>query len=219
MHPRRFLAVVIASLAVGFAVANPDTHAKPGLTDNPSLHVKRQTPDLHRVPDILTAVRVEATNQHDAWFDDGDFPRSIQSLKVLKNLFPSDYQLVTDLGWMCENVHDESSALVLYIEYARAYPDDPEAQYPEAEFYFRNKLYAKVPQILEPVLKMRVHPHGNSYRILARAYEKMDLYEDAKRVWDTYIALVPTDGQAKVNRERVTKKLRTAVRLSNRRDS
>jgi tetratricopeptide (TPR) repeat protein len=204
------LVAVVATAAVAFA-GPPVTH--------PDNDHQSERAELKRVPAILDLVRDTATHQHDAWFTDGDFPRAIQSLKVLNKLFPHDYQLVTDLGWMLENVHDEGTAIVVYKEYAKTFPDDPEAAYPEAEFYFRNKLFSKVPPIIEPSLKLKSRPHPNSYRMLARSYEKLGLFEDAKRVLDTYLAIAPTDGQAKANRERITKKLRAAMRPINRRDS
>lgn len=165
-------------------------------------------PDLSRVKGILEFIRGEASSQHDVWFDDGDFPRSVQSLKILHSLFPADYSLLTDLGWMLENIQENSSALITYKKYATRYPEDAEAAYPEAEFYFRNKLWSKVPPIIEPSLKLKPHPHPNSYRILARSYEMMGLLKDSQRVWDEYLAIDPNDGQAKVNLARVLKKMR-----------
>ncbi|MHB8635716.1 MAG: hypothetical protein ACYC96_04500 [Fimbriimonadaceae bacterium] len=155
---------------------------------------------------ILEMVRGRATQQHDAWFDDGDFPRAIQSLRVLHELFPHDYGLETDLGWMLENVEDYGGAIAVYVSYRKAFPKDPEAYYPEAELYFREHLYAKVPPLIEPSMRLGQRPQANSYRILAGSYERLGLFKDSERVWDTYLAFAKDDGQAKVNRARVEKK-------------
>ena len=155
---------------------------------------------------ILNMVRSRATQQHDAWFNDGDYPRAIQSIRVLHELFPHDYELETDLGWMLENVEDYGGAIAVYIEYRKSFPKDPEAYYPEAELYFREHLYAKVPPLIEPSLKLGSHPHANSYRILAGSYERLGLFSDSKRIWDAYLAFTKDDGQAKANRDRVEKK-------------
>jgi tetratricopeptide (TPR) repeat protein len=125
---------------------------------------------------------------------------------VLHELFPHDYELETDLGWMLENVEDYGAAIVVYRSYRKAYPKDPEAYYPEAELYFRERLYSKVPPLIEPSLRLGAHPHPNSYRILAGSYERLGLFKDSKRVWDAYLAFTADDGQAKVNRDRVEKK-------------
>ena len=163
----------------------------------------RQPTDRTRL--ILELVRGRATQQHDAWFADGDFPRAIQSIRVLHELFPSDYGLETDLGWMLENVEDYGSAITVYINYRKSFPKDPEAYYPEAELYFREKLYSKVPPLMEPALRMPGSRDPNSYRILANSYERLGLFNDSKRVWDKYLAF-SKDGQAKLNRHRVEKK-------------
>ncbi len=155
---------------------------------------------------ILNIIRGRATQQHNAWFNDGDYPRAIQSIKVLHQLFPHDYDLETDLGWMLENVEDYAGAISVYVAYRKAYPKDPEAYYPEAELYFRERLYTKVPPLIEPSLRLGTHPHANSYRILALSYERMGLFGDSERIWDNYLSFTKDDGQAKVNRDRVEKK-------------
>jgi hypothetical protein len=155
---------------------------------------------------ILDLIRGRATQQHDVWFKDGDFPRAIQSIRVLQQLFPHDYDLETDLGWMLENVEDYGGAIAVYIEYRKAFPLDPDAPYPEASLYFREHLYSKVPPLIEPSLRLGSHPQANAYRILANSYEHLGLFKDSERVWDTYLAFATTDGQAKVNRGRVEKK-------------
>ena len=166
-----------------------------------------QGPQQHdRTSLILDMVRGRATQQHDLWFKDGDFPRAIQSIRVLHELFPHDYDLETDLGWMLENVEDYGGAIAVYISYRKAFPKDPDACFPEAELYFRERLYSKVPPLIEPSLRLGPHPQPNAYRILAISYERLGLFKDSERIWDSYLALSKNDGQAKLNRDRVEKK-------------
>lgn len=161
---------------------------------------------------ILQIARERASRQNDAWFNDGDFPRAIQSLRVLHELFPHDYDLETDLGWMYENVEDYGSAISLYIAYRQGFPGDIDSEYPEAELYFRRKLYSKVPPLVEPALR-RGTKDPNSFRILAISYERLGLFQDSKRVWDAYLVVAPNDEQAKNNRERVEKKRTGALQV------
>jgi tetratricopeptide (TPR) repeat protein len=125
---------------------------------------------------------------------------------VLHELFPDDYALETDLGWMQENVENYGAAISTYIAYRKAHPNDPEAYFPEADFYSRERLYAKVPPLIEPSLKLKTRPHANSYRILANAYERLGFFSDSLRIWDLYLSFAKNDGQAKLNRARVEKK-------------
>lgn len=182
---------LVAAMATGVCTAGGPSGVAPNRTDQ-----------------ILQVARDRVTTQGDAWFSDGDYPRDIQSLRLLHELFPSDYDLATSLGWMLENVHDYGKALAVYIGYREANPHDPEAVYPEAWFYFRQKLYAKVPTLLEPALSYKVHAEPNTYRILASAYERMGLYGDSVRIWQRYLKLYPGDPQAAVNEKRVTSKMK-----------
>lgn len=159
-----------------------------------------------RTETILRLMRERASQQHDVWFELGDFPRAVASLKILHEVFPHDYALETDLGWMQENVEQYGDAIGTYIAYRKAWPDDPEAYFPEAQFYFNEHLYAKVPPVLEPSLKLATRPHANSYRILASAYERMGLYADSLRIWDLYLSFTKDDPQAKLNRAKVERK-------------
>lgn len=154
---------------------------------------------------ISAVLRLE--RQNDFWFKNGDFPRAIQNLKFQAAIFPSNYDIVTNLGWMLENVEDNADALAIYIQFRENNPDNPEAYYPEAEYYFRKKAYDKVPVLIEPSLKVGKGPTPNSYRILAHAYEKIGLLADSERVWKAYIARDPSDLTAKANLDRVEKKL------------
>ncbi|HWD37431.1 MAG TPA: tetratricopeptide repeat protein [Fimbriimonas sp.] len=158
-----------------------------------------------RVAEIWSAANDRILTQQDIWFNDGDFPADIQLLRVEAEKWPADYDVWTNLGWMEENVEDWDGALATYVRYRRQNPNDPDAALPEADYYNRKRLYAKIPALLEPAIKHKCHP--NNFRVLAHAYENQKMYSDAVRVWKTYLQRDPNDGAAKRNLARCEKKL------------
>jgi tetratricopeptide (TPR) repeat protein len=159
----------------------------------------------NRVDAIMDLANSRMSTQIDAMFDDGDFPASIALLRLQAEMYPADYDVWTNLGWMEENVEAWDSALATYVRFKRQNPKDPDASLPEANFYFNRKLYAKVPPLLETTIKGKCHP--NAYRILARSYEKQDMLTDAVRVYKALTVRDPEDGAAKANLKRVEGKL------------
>lgn len=145
--------------------------------------------------------------QSDAWYEDGDFPKCIQNLRLTHLLSPDDYEVATNLGWMLENVHEWDEALSVYVNYRVRHPSDPDAAWPEANFYFMQKAYAKVPPILEPSIKSARAIHPNVFRTLAHAYDKLGLLKDAKRVWEDLLKHYPDDQAAQSNLKRVSNKI------------
>lgn len=144
--------------------------------------------------------------QNDYWFDAGDFPRTIQTLRMMNSVYPDDYEVATNLGWLLESTDQFDEALVVYIRFGKENADRPDAAYPEANFYFMQKAYAKVPPLIEPTLERK--PHPNSFRILAHAYERLGMLQDSARVWKSYSAMAPWDEAAKNNLRRVENKMK-----------
>lgn len=163
---------------------------------------KKQTPHESVIWDTI---HNRFVSQLDYWFDDGDYPRCIQLLRVMYGLDPDDYESATDLGWMLENIEQYDEALSVYVKFRKENPTDADAPFPEANFYFRQKLFAKVPPLLDPSLTLK--PHPNSWRILAHSYEKLGMFGDSKRVWTGYLKLHPDDEPAKLNLKRVEGKI------------
>jgi tetratricopeptide (TPR) repeat protein len=164
-------------------------------------------PDSKRIGAIWSAANERIGRQADAWFKVGDFPRTVQLLRFHYTLSPGDYEIATNLGFMLENIEQDDKALTVYIQLRTMNPSDPENAWPEANFYFKKKAYAKIPPILEPVIKDK-DPHANNYRTLAHSYERMNMLGDSKRVWELYISKHPDDLPAKANLNRVLKKLK-----------
>ncbi len=200
----RLLVVPIVCLCS--ACASPKS-APPEAKQATTTRLSAQAPDDPRITAILDASNDRITQQLNAWFDEGDFPACIQLLKVQVQMYPHDYDIVTNLGWMQENVEQWSDAEATYAQYKAQNANDPDAPLALADYYFRRKQYDKIPSLLEPAIAGARHPHPNAYRILAHTYDRLKRYSDSLRVWDVYIALAPADDAAKVNRTRVQKKL------------
>lgn len=166
-----------------------------------------QAPDARRMAEIWGAARARMERQYDAWFDEGDYPRSIGGLTLMNVLWPWDYETATNLGFLLKSVEMQDLELAVYVRFRTDNPDDPDASWPEANYYFQQRLYAKVPPLLEPSINMARRPHPNTYRLLAHAYERIGMLRDAKRVWEALLAIVPGDAAAQNNLKRVNEKL------------
>jgi tetratricopeptide (TPR) repeat protein len=157
---------------------------------------------------IESAMRNRIADQTDIWFDDGDFPRIIQLLQALYEFTPADYEVATDLGWMLENVEQYDAALATYVRYRKENVADPDAAIPEANFYFKRRLFSKVPPILEKRVGPNLHPNG--FRILGHSYDRLGMLNDSRRVWKMYTDRYPQDLRAKENLKRVEQKIKQA---------
>lgn len=158
-----------------------------------------------RMDRVWNAMNNRMVEQNDFWFKKGDFPRCIQLMRIQAELAPGDHETVSNLGWLLESTQQFDEALAVYVRHRLRNPNDPEAPFYEADFYFKRKAYAKVPPLLEPTLAKK--PHPNSFRTLAHAYEKLGLLQDSRRVWQQLLKITPNDPAAKLNLQRVVRKL------------
>lgn len=155
---------------------------------------------------IDNAILNRISVQNDFWFDDGDYPRIIQLHRFAYEFAPSDYELATNLGWMYGNLQMHAEELAIYTRFRRENQLTlADATFPEANFYFFRKAYAKVPPLLEGSLKLK--PHPNTYRILAHSYDRMGMMKDCVRVWSAYVKVYPQDPKGPVNLKRAEEKL------------
>ncbi|CAN5657618.1 hypothetical protein BH11ARM2_BH11ARM2_16470 [soil metagenome] len=174
--------------------------------------VTGQEPDPKRIDAIWDSTYNRLNTQLDIWFSDGDFPKCISLLKSQYVIWPKDYEVATNLGWMEENVEDIDGAIQTYQRYRLENPKDPDAALPEAQMYFNRGRFkrdpdgfAKAIRLLEPAVGSPAHP--NVYRILASSYERTGKFEESLRVWKVYLDKHPDDLAGKKNMERVEKKL------------
>jgi tetratricopeptide (TPR) repeat protein len=161
--------------------------------------------DNQRLQQIWHHVEDRMTDQSDIWFDAGDYLSAINILRFENKEAPADYEYATNLGWMLENVENYDQALVVYIRYRKDNAGIPDAPFPEANFYFSRKAYVKVPPLLQASIPQ--HPHPNSYRLLAHAYERLGLLPDALKVWKQLVSDHPEDDAAKVNLKKTENRL------------
>jgi len=166
-----------------------------------------QLSDQQRLAVIEDARDARVSNQSDYWFDKGDFPAIIQALRYRLGLNPGDYETLTDLAWMFKNIERPDLELALVVQFRRDNPDSADAAYPEAEFYFNKRSYVQTIDLLSRVIDMTPPPQANAFRILAHSYSRIGFLKESLAVWDKYIALVPGDAAAKVNRQRVVDRI------------
>lgn len=159
-----------------------------------------------RMKAIWVAAHSRMEDMNDQWFKIGDYPRITESLRYMNRIWKDDYDTATNLGWMLGNIERYDEELATYVTYRAENPKDLDRSLPEADFYFRYHVWAKIPPLLEADVSL--HPHPNAFRILAHAYERLNLLQDSKRVWNLYLALKPNDGAAKHNLDRVERKIR-----------
>lgn len=177
------------------------------MTAMASMAMATQTPDPKRMDALWDVATSRMVRQNDAWFKFGDYPRIVRCLQYLHEIEPADLDTTSDLGWMLENIDRNSEALALYIDYREKNPTVAGAEFMEANFYYLKKLYSKIPPLIEPRIAAK-HATQLTFRLLAHSYEKMNLFEDAKRTWETYLSLVPDDVAAQLNLKKVENKLK-----------
>lgn len=159
-----------------------------------------------RLAEIWDQVDTRFARQIDFWFDDGEFPKAIQGLFIQYAYAPNDYEVVTNLGFLLESSARADEALDAYNLFIKNNPKDPDAPFPAGNLYFKKKDYAKTVQVLAPSLG-KGKPHPNSYRIVARAYEKMGNYKKAIETWEKQLKAFPDDLPAQANIRRVKAKI------------
>jgi tetratricopeptide (TPR) repeat protein len=194
---RKSAIAVLATLAVQGALAQ--TTQAPKATEQ------------QRLDSIWYAATERMSQQVNLWYDHGEYLPAIQLLRMVMAIFPYDFDSASLLGWLQESTEDQAGALATYVDFRRNNPGDPDGPYLEAFYYFQKKLYAKIPPLLEPTMKMSPHPHPNTYRELAHSYERLNMVADAKRVWQSYLAIDPSDPAARTNLDRINKKLQGKI--------
>lgn len=171
-------------------------------------------PTADRVDEIWSYADARVARQVDSWFEEGDFPRVVQLLRQQWAYSPNDYEVATNLGWMLENMNLDSQALAVYSEYRIYNPKDPDSRLPEASLYNKRKQYAKIIEVLAPVVESAKkgvsQPHPNVFRLLARAYEREKMPEKAVAIWEKQLEFFPGDLPAQANIRRVKEKMAAA---------
>ncbi|MCU0315277.1 MAG: hypothetical protein MUC92_01655 [Fimbriimonadaceae bacterium] len=178
-----------------------------GRTETAAGRIKLEGTNQEVVDEIFQAFRQTGSAQREVLFKDGDFPYIIDSLRLTVDLEPWNYEDFTNLGWMYGNLQRKDMELVTYIRFRQLNPDDIDAPYPEAQFYFFTSQSIQVINLLEPTIQQELKPHPNTFRLLAHSYRRLGMYRDALRVWDELLKVTPGDLTAKNQRNRMAERL------------
>ncbi len=163
--------------------------------------------DQRRVEEIMSHVETRASNEADATFAFGDYPKVVQSQKMRYGLRPWDGDLATDLIWMLGNIENDGEALFYAMKFRELNPDSPDRGYAEAQLYIEWKMYSRVPAMLEPDIALIPPPHRNSYTLLSAAYMRMGLFADVVRVLEVALKHYPDEAVFKLNRDRAAARI------------
>ncbi len=163
--------------------------------------------DEGRVNEILMHAENRASNEADAAFAYGEYPKVIQNQKVRLGLRPWDGELSTDLVWMLGNVENRGGALLVAMRFRELNPGSPDSGYAEAQLYNEWKLYSRVPSALEPDILKVPPPHRNSFTMLSAAYMRMGFYADVVRVLEIALRHYPEEAVFKLNRDRAAARI------------
>lgn len=158
-----------------------------------------------RLDEIWDHIDNRFVTQSDVWYKLGEFPLCIALLRVQSAYSPDDYDIVTNLGWMLENIEQYDESRAVYLDFGNRHPNDGDAMYFLGLSYYTKKEYANVIKVLEPTLVKK--PGPNTYRTLARSYELIKKPAEAIRIWELQLKRFPNDPAAVANIKRVKAKM------------
>lgn len=158
-----------------------------------------------RLNEIWDHIDNRFITQSDVWFELGEFPSCVALLKVQTGYSPDDYEMMTNLGWMLENIERNDEARAVYRDFGTRHPKIADAMYALGLSYALKKEYAEAIKVLEPTLVN--NPSPNTYRTLARSYEMLKKPLDAIRIWELELKKFPDELSAIANIKRVKAKM------------
>lgn len=192
----------IAAVAAGFFLALTAS----AQLDEPKTGISRpKVTETGRMGVIWNAYQDRLASQTDHDFEQGDFPKVIQLLKVQTDMDRQGYERWTDLIWMLGNVEEYAAQIAAARQFRNYNLTNPEAWYPEAEIYFIKRAFVKVIPIMEEAIRLKGTIHPNSYRILANSWTRLGFKSEAIRVWEQMLKRYPNDDRAKVQLDRLKK--------------
>ena len=143
------VAVILATQTVPAGTREIDSSARAVLSQ----------PSQDRLNEIWDNVDNRVIRQLDLWFDAGDFPKSVGLLKVEYAYSPDDYEVVTNLGWMLENLERMDEAKDTYMEFSKEHPKNGNAIFPLGFYYYMKRDFKTAIQILEPSVELNPGPN------------------------------------------------------------
>ncbi len=190
--------ITVAAIAL---VLNPQAgSSKPKTAAKPTSDVSQD-----RINEIWGHVDTRINNQADIWYELGEFPSCVSLLRVQSGYQPHSYDICTNLGWMLENIELPMEAIDVYVDFANRHPNWGDAMFPAGNAYYNLKDYPNAIKYLGASLSK--NPTQNTYRVLARAYERSGKLQDAIRTWELELKRFPKELTPIANIKRVKAKI------------
>lgn len=163
-------------------------------------------PGQKRAEQIYDLYRDQLAERADRFYHNGEYWNVISMLQLLLGIDPTDSQANADLVYYLRSVERFDLALTQAIRFRSENPSDENAAATEAEIYHVQRIWERIPAVLEPHLETtRSRP---IFVLLMRSYEEMGLINEAIRVVETRLTRFPDDGAAKSNLNRLKEKLK-----------
>lgn len=121
----------------------------------------------------------------------GEFVECLSLYRILHGMHPDDAEISSMVVRMLGNLKRYQEELVEAISFRRAHPNDPVAATTEALLYSVQRLYERIPPLLEPIIDKS--QTLDNFVMLARAYEKLGLFAESLRIWETRLRKFPDD--------------------------
>jgi tetratricopeptide (TPR) repeat protein len=186
--------------------------SEPGISadeveSKPKARIEKSAPQVpaDRMSEIWDHIDNRINTQSDIWFEDGQFPQCISLLRVQHAYSPNDYDVMTSLGWMLENVQEMDHAREIYLQFSQRFPNNGDAIFALGNSYYATKDWDKAIKYLEPSLAKSSGP--DSYIVVAKSYERQGKLADALRIWELELKNFPEIPTAIVNIKRVKAKI------------
>lgn len=163
------------------------------------------SPAAQRVIDIVDT-RIATTA--DEWFKLGMWNDATQLLRIRAIQYPSDYEAVTDYGFLLESMEADADALKVYRQYVTDAPADPSNRLPEAAYWYKKRQYIYVIRLIANQLPRK--PDHTAYMMLAFSYEKLGDFAKAIAAMEQLQIDYPSDSVAADALKRMRKRLEAA---------
>lgn len=163
-------------------------------------------PGAKRAEQIYDLYRDQIGERADRYYHNGEYWNVISMLQLLLGIEPADNQANADLVFYLRSVGRYDLALTQAIRFKQENPADKLAAETEAEIYHVERLWDRIPRLLEPHLETT--RSRRVFVLLMRSYEEMGLIKEAIRVVEARLESFPDDGAAKSNLNRLNEKLK-----------
>ena len=141
----------------------------------------------------------------DWWWHSGNYPQAVRCLEVVVFLDPEYIEGYSSIAWLQWSLGYGNTAIQTLKRGIAADPKSPDAWYELGLHYYRIKNY----KLAEGPLRKSVELGGDmfAHRFYAHCLEKVGKLNEAVEQWQIIIRNDPKDDTAKINMERVKKRL------------